>query len=82
MVTEIEREHVMNGKLDDLVEHQRRMDEERDAQVLKEGVNKEAVISSLFIVEEARRSSAKGGRGKPVNSETQSRLMVRKLPAK
>lgn len=33
VVTEIEREHVMNGKMDDLVEHQRRVDEERDAQV-------------------------------------------------
>ncbi len=33
VVTDLEREHAMNGKLDDLVEHQRRMDEERDAQV-------------------------------------------------
>ena len=33
VVTDLERQHVMNGKLDDLVEHQRRMDEERDAQV-------------------------------------------------
>lgn len=38
MVTDVEREHVMNGNLDDLVEHQRRMDEERDAQVLYVGM--------------------------------------------
>lgn len=35
MVTEIEREHVMNGSLNDLVEHQHRMDAERDSQVCR-----------------------------------------------
>ena len=33
VVTDLEREQVMNGKLDDLVEHQLRMDAEKDAQV-------------------------------------------------
>ena len=32
-MTDIEREHVMNGNLDDLIKQQQRMDEERDAQV-------------------------------------------------
>jgi hypothetical protein len=33
VVTELEREQVMNGNLADLMEHQKRIDEERDAQV-------------------------------------------------
>ncbi len=34
MVTELEKEHAMNGNFNQLVEHQRKIDEERDAQVM------------------------------------------------
>jgi len=33
VVTELEREHVMSGNLDQLVEEQRRIDAEKDAEV-------------------------------------------------
>ena len=33
VVTDLEREHVMSGNLDQLVEEQRRIDEEKDAEV-------------------------------------------------
>ena len=33
MVTEVERDYAMSGKFDQLVEEQRRIDEERDAEV-------------------------------------------------
>lgn len=36
-MTDIEREHVMSGKLDQLVEEQRRIDEEKDAEVTRRG---------------------------------------------
>ena len=32
-MTDLEKEHMMNGEYNELVEHQRRLDEERDAQV-------------------------------------------------
>lgn len=32
-MTDLEREHVMSGNLDQLVEEQRRIDEEKDAEV-------------------------------------------------
>ena len=38
VVTDLEREHVMSGNLDQLVEEQRRIDEEKDAEVRGEGV--------------------------------------------
>ena len=38
VVTDVEREHVMSGNLDQLVEEQRRIDEEKDAEVRGEGV--------------------------------------------
>ena len=38
VVTDVEREHVMSGNLDQLVEEQRRRDEEKDAEVRGEGV--------------------------------------------
>ena len=37
-MTDLEREHVMSGNLDQLVEEQRRIDEEKDAEVRGEGV--------------------------------------------
>ena len=37
-MTDVEREHVMSGNLDQLVEEQRRIDEEKDAEVRGEGV--------------------------------------------
>lgn len=49
VVTETEREHIMNGKLDDLVEHQRRMDEERDAQV--SGMSMAIKFNGSFVQE-------------------------------
>ena len=38
VVTDVEREHVMSGNLDQLVEEQRRIDKEKDAEVRGEGV--------------------------------------------
>ena len=72
MVTEAEKEHVMNGSLEELVEQQKRIDQEKDALVSDGG----CLEVRGWASGEWKCLDGKNGKGEMTGRDLKGRMMV------